>query len=129
MDSCPSPLGSCGEEGLQKLAPDHRSPGASDQHSKGREIFGLLNCFFSTAALARSFSLSFSLSLCLALWKLLTLFQPDGGEGVSQDWLWVLDILGLKVGMEMGPSPLLSNCQDVPAPPGPPSVLGLGRTR
>lgn len=77
----PLPTGSCGEEGLKKLAPDHLSPGASGQHSRGREIFGLLNCLSSTASLTRSFSFSLSLCHSLALWKLATLFQPDWGQG------------------------------------------------
>ena len=108
----PLPTGSCGEERLKKLAPDHLSPGASDQRSKGREIFGLLNCLSSTASLALSFSFSFSLSFTLWLsgnWLLSS--NQIGVGGVSQDRVWVL-----KVGMERGPSPLLSNRQDGPAP-------------
>ena len=77
----PLPTGSCGEKGLKKLAPDLLSPGASGQHSRGREIFGLLNCLSSTASLARSFS--FSLSLSVTLWLsgnwLLSSNQIGGG--------------------------------------------------
>lgn len=107
----PLPTGSCGEERLKKLAPDHLRPGASDQRSKGREIFGLLNCLSSTASLARSFSFSLSLSLSGSLETGYSLPTRLGWGGVSQDRVWVL-----KVGMERGPSPLLSNRQDGPAP-------------
>lgn len=58
----PLPTWSCGEEGLKKLAPDHLSPGASGQHSRGREIFGLLNSLQQHLSLALSLSLSLSLS-------------------------------------------------------------------
>lgn len=107
----PLPTGSCGEKGLKKLAPDLLSPGASGQHSRGREIFGLLNCLSSTASLARSFSFSLSLSVTLWLSGNWLLSSNQIGGGVSQDRVWVL-----KVGMERGPSPLLSNRQDGPAP-------------
>ena len=104
----PLPTRSCGEEGLKKLAPDHLSPGASGQHSRGREIFGLLN------SLQQHLSLALSLSLSVTLWlsgNWLLSSNQIGGWGVSQDRVWVL-----KVGMERGPSPLLSNRQDGPAP-------------
>lgn len=46
-------------EGLKKLAPHHFSPGASCEHSRGRKIFGLLNCFYaSIVSLILSLSLS-----------------------------------------------------------------------
>lgn len=49
---------------LKKLAPDHFSPGASCGHSRGREIFGLLNCFSaSIASLIGSLFLSLEPSL------------------------------------------------------------------
>lgn len=37
----------------------------------------------------------------------------------------MLYLLGFKVGMERGPSPLLSNCQDVPASPRTSECLGI----
>lgn len=126
--AAPSPLGSCGEAGLKKLAPDHLSPGVSCWHSTGRKIFGLLNRFSaSTASLARSLALSLSLFHSLALWKLVTLFQPDWGG--SQDWVWVLYLLGLKVGWKGVPAPSSAIAKMCQHPPGLPHVLGSDRTR
>lgn len=67
--AAPSPLRNCGEKGLKKLAPDHLNPGASFQHSRGREIFGPLNCFSaSIAPLSLPLSLSFFFSFCHGIW-------------------------------------------------------------
>lgn len=124
--AAPSPLGSCGEAGLKKLAPDHLSPGVSCWHSTGRKIFGLLNRFSaSTASLARSLALSLSLFHSLALWKLVTLFQPDWG-GFPRLGVGAVSP-GAQGWMERGPSPLLSNCQDVPASPRTSTCLGIGQ--
>lgn len=100
-------------EGLKKLAPHHFSPGASCEHSRGRKIFGLLNCFYASIV---------SLVLSLSNWLLSS--NQMGGR-MSQDQVWALYLLGFKVGMERGPSPLLSNCHDVPASPRTPKSRDL----
>lgn len=113
MDSCHLPTKELWGR-LKKLAPDHFSPGVSCGHSRGREIFGLLNCFSASIA-----------SLSLSLWKLVTLFQPDGvgcpkircGHCIS----W-----GSKLGRKGVPAPSSAIAKMCQHPLGLPS-LGMGQ--